>query len=57
MDLTKRDNKKSKKFVFPKICLCGLPAKEFSKSTKKLDAVRRCDKGYEDVARISAKKN
>ncbi len=48
VDLTKRDNKKSKKFVFPKICLCGAATKkEFSKSTKKLDAVRRCVKGYE----------
>ena len=37
----------SKKFIFPTKCLCGSETtKEFSKSTKKLDAVRRCTKGY-----------
>ena len=46
-DTSKRDNK-SKKFVFPKKCLCGATTiKEFSKSTKKQDAVRRCIKGYD----------
>ena len=41
-------NKDSKKFIFPNKCLCGsLTKKEFSKSTKKEDAVRRCTKGYE----------
>ena len=46
-DLSKRD-KKSKKFIFPKKCLCGGETKkEFSKSTNKQDAVRRCIKGYE----------
>ena len=46
VDISKRD-KKSKKFVFPTKCLCGSETKkEFSKSAKKLDAVRRCIKGY-----------
>ncbi len=41
-------NKNSKKFIFPKNCLCGaLTRKEFSKTTKKEDAVRRCSKGYD----------
>ena len=45
-DKTKRD-KNSRKFIFPDKCLCGSETiKEFSKSTKKLDAVRRCTKGY-----------
>ena len=39
--LEKRE--KSKKFIFPKKCLCGSPTiKEVSKNTKKEDAVRRC---------------
>ena len=47
VDTSKRD-KKSKKFIFPKKCLCGsLTKKELSKSTKKLDAVRRCLRGYD----------
>ena len=47
VDISKRD-KKSKKFVFPKNCLCGgITIKEVSKSTKKQDAIRRCIKGYE----------
>ncbi len=47
VDKTKR-NKKSKKYTFPSKCLCGAETKkEFSKSTKKLDAVRRCIKGYD----------
>ncbi len=46
VDKSKRD-KNSKKFIFPNKCLCGSETKkEFSKSTKKLDAVRRCTKGY-----------
>ena len=41
-------SKNAKKFVFPNKCLCGaLTKKELSKSTKKLDAVRRCIKGYD----------
>ncbi len=47
VDKSKRE-KESKKFIFPKKCLCGAETKkEFSKSTKKLDAVRRCFKGYD----------
>ncbi len=47
VDIAKR-KKESKKFNFPSKCLCGsLTKKEFSKSTKKEDAVRRCIKGYE----------
>tara|TARA_B100001057_G_scaffold495417_1_gene594400 strand:- start:1494 stop:3527 length:2034 start_codon:yes stop_codon:yes gene_type:complete len=46
VDKVKRD-KNSKKFIFPNKCLCGSETiKEYSKSTKKLDAVRRCTKGY-----------
>ncbi len=47
VDFSKR-NKKTLKFVFPKTCLCGAETKkEFSKTTKKHDAVRRCIKGYD----------
>ena len=47
VDVSKRD-KKSKKYIFPKNCLCGAETKkDFSKSTKKQDAVRRCIKGYD----------
>ncbi len=47
VDLSKRKID-SKKFIFPSKCLCGSSTKkEFSKSTKKEDAVRRCIKGYE----------
>ena len=47
VDLTNR-KKDSKKFIFPDKCLCGSPTKkEFSKTQKKEDAVRRCTKGYE----------
>ena len=47
VDISKRD-KSSKKYIFPKKCLCGADTKkEFSKSTNKQDAVRRCFKGYE----------
>ena len=46
VDLSKR-NTLSRKFTFPTKCLCGAETKkELSKSTKKLDAVRRCVKGY-----------
>ena len=47
VDILKR-NKSSKKYIFPKKCLCGADTKkEFSKSTNKQDAVRRCFKGYD----------
>ena len=47
VDISKRD-KNSKKFVFPKKCLCGsLTIKEISKNTNKQDAVRRCTRGYD----------
>ena len=47
VDKSKR-NKKSKKYIFPKKCLCGAETKkELSNTTKKLDAVRRCIKGYD----------
>ncbi len=45
---TSTRNEKSKIFIFPNKCLCGAETKkEFSKSTKKHDAVRRCSKGYD----------
>jgi len=47
VDTSKRD-KSSKKYSFPKKCLCGADTKkELSKSTNKQDAVRRCFKGYD----------
>ncbi len=47
VNIDKRD-RRSRKFIFPKKCLCGaLTKKELSKSTKKEDAVRRCIKGYD----------
>ena len=49
VDLKKRLNS-SKKFIFPKNCpSCGsVTIKEFNKTTKKTDAVRRCSsEGYE----------
>ena len=47
VEKTKRNNK-SKKYIFPKKCLCGAETKkEISKNTKKQDAVRRCLKGYD----------
>jgi len=53
IDKSKR-NKDSKKFIFPIKCLCGAETKkEFSKSTNKQDAVRRCIKGYD--CRFTAK--
>ena len=49
VDKTKRDLK-VKKFIFPKKCLCGGETKkELSKNTKKIDAVRRCTKGYDCI--------
>ena len=49
VDFSKR-SKSSIKYVFPKKCLCGAETKkELSKSTKKLDAVRRCVKGYDCI--------
>ena len=42
VDLVKRKSQ-SKKFIFPKKCPCGFETiKEFNKTTKKFDAVRRC---------------
>ena len=47
VDNSKRDIN-SIKFIFPTKCLCGAETKkEFSRSTKKHDAVRRCPKGYD----------
>tara|TARA_B100001248_G_scaffold259715_1_gene246282 strand:- start:2920 stop:4947 length:2028 start_codon:yes stop_codon:yes gene_type:complete len=47
VDLSKRE-KDSKKFIFPKKCLCGsITTKEISKTTNKIEAVRRCLKGYD----------
>ncbi len=47
VDLSKR-NKNTKKFIFPRKCLCGSNTKkEISKTTNKHDAVRRCIKGYD----------
>ncbi len=47
VDISKRE-KNSKKFNFPTKCLCGaVTKKDFSKSTNKKDAVRRCGRGYE----------
>jgi len=47
VDSSKRE-KSSKKFLFPKQCLCGAKIiKEMSKSTNKLDSVRRCIRGYD----------
>ena len=46
VDKSKR-SKASNIFEFPSKCLCGAETKkEISKNTKKLDAVRRCIKGY-----------
>ena len=47
VDISKR-KKNSKKFLFPKKCLCGATTiKEKSKNTNKEDAIRRCTRGYE----------
>ena len=47
VNLNKRE-KDSKKFIFPKKCLCGFDTiKEVNINTKKIDAIRRCpDRGY-----------
>ncbi len=57
VDLKKRE-KKSKKFIFPNNCpSCGsITIKEFNKTTKKYDAVRRCtNEGY-DCEKIAIEK-
>jgi len=47
VDKSKRE-KNSKAYIFPDKCLCGSKIqKEINISTKKKDAVRRCNKGYE----------
>ncbi len=47
VDKSKR-NKTSNEFIFPDKCLCGsITKKEINKTSKKEDAVRRCNKGYE----------
>ncbi len=47
VDFSKR-KKNSKKYIFPSKCLCGGKIyKEINLSTKKEDAVRRCNKGYD----------
>jgi len=47
VNISKRD-KDAKKYIFPSKCLCGAETKkEFSKNTKKRDAVRRCSRGYD----------
>ena len=47
VDKTKR-SLSSKEYIFPKKCLCGsVTQKEINKTTKKIDAVRRCTRGYE----------
>ena len=47
VDFSKR-NQNSKKYIFPDQCLCGgATHKEINKSTNKVDAVRRCLKGYD----------
>ena len=47
VDKSKR-NKTSELYIFPDKCLCGsITKKEINKLTKKIDAVRRCTKGYE----------
>ena len=54
VDISKRDKKT--KFIFPTKCLCGAETKrEFSKTTKKKDAVSRCTRGYE--CKFIAKEN
>ena len=47
VDTSKRV-KNAPKYIFPTKCLCGAETKkEFSKTSKKYDAVRRCMKGYD----------
>jgi DNA ligase (NAD+) len=57
IDKTKRD-KKSLKFIFPKKCpSCGSKTiKEFNKTTKKEDAVRRCSSEGYDCEKIAIEK-
>ena len=46
VDNAKR-SKESEQYIFPEKCLCGFPTKkEISKTTKKIDVVRRCTRGY-----------
>ena len=47
MDLLKETTKRAKNLFFQNLSKIAATKKEFSKSTKKLDAVRRCVKGYE----------
>ena len=47
VDFSKRDSN-SKEYIFPEKCLCGsVTQKEINKTTKKEDAIRRCNKGYD----------
>ncbi len=47
VDKLKR-KKDAKKYIFPEKCLCGSKTqKEINSFTKKIDAVRRCSKGYD----------
>ena len=47
VDKSKRD-KKSQRYIFPDKCLCGSKIqKEINTNTKKEDAVRRCNRGYD----------
>ena len=57
VDVKKRD-RKSKKFIFPNICpSCGSDTiKEFNKTTKKFDAVRRCTNEGFDCEKIAIEK-
>ncbi len=57
VDAKKRD-RKSKKFIFPNICpSCGSDTiKEFNKTTKKFDAVRRCTNEGFDCEKIAIEK-
>ena len=54
----KKRSKDSKKFIFPKICpSCGsTTVKEFNKTTKKIDAVRRCKNDSFDCEKIAIEK-
>ncbi len=47
VDLSQRSTD-SKRYIFPSKCLCGsVTKKEYNPTTKKEDAVRRCNKGYD----------
>ena len=54
----KKREKKSKKFIFPKLCpSCGSKTeKEFNFTTKKIDAVRRCTNDGFSCEKISIEK-